>query len=164
MLARRAVLLTAKTAEPRLPTVTPLEPTLIGMSQVYILNNLKLFRINTNVKRGGKGRKRACFAQFWCNATPFRINTSKSVSKQTTLPLFRMNTYEKTGGWGARPQTVNNPRAPRLRVTFSRPYLVTSLHPYFVASRRCRASCSTVPPMPPPRLGQPFLANLHWRQ
>jgi hypothetical protein len=30
----------------------------------------------------------------------FRINTCKSVSKQMTLTLFRMNTYEKTGGWG----------------------------------------------------------------
>src|SRR6266567_3854901 len=41
------------------------------------------------------------FAQFWCDASPFRINTSKSVSKQTTLTLFRMNTYGKhTGGEG----------------------------------------------------------------
>src|ERR1700674_1386274 len=31
----------------------------------------------------------------------FRINTCKSVSKQTTLTPFRMNTYEKKGGgWG----------------------------------------------------------------
>src|SRR6266849_2830697 len=100
------------------------------MPQVFILNNLKLFRINAYVKRRGKGRKRSRFAQFWCNATPFRINTSKSVSKQTTLTLFRMNTYEKTGGWGGSPRTVNNPRAPRLRVIFlsSLPrYLLTSL-------------------------------------
>jgi len=33
-------------------------------------------------------------AQFWCNVSPFRINTSKSVSKQMTLTTFRMNTYE----------------------------------------------------------------------
>ncbi len=32
---------------------------------------------------------------------PFRINTCKSVSKQMTLSVFRMNTYEKTGGRGA---------------------------------------------------------------
>src|SRR5258708_8592788 len=32
----------------------------------------------------------------------FRINTCKSVSKQTTLTLFRMNTYEKQGGGGGR--------------------------------------------------------------
>ena len=41
------------------------------------------------------------FAQFWCNASPFRINTSKSVSKQTTSTLFRMNTYGKHTGWGS---------------------------------------------------------------
>src|SRR6266567_5547057 len=41
------------------------------------------------------------FAQFWCDASPFRINTSKSVSKQTTSTLFRMNTYGKHTGWGS---------------------------------------------------------------
>src|SRR6266850_6445401 len=30
----------------------------------------------------------------------FRINTCKSLSKQTTLTTFRMNTYEKCGGGG----------------------------------------------------------------
>src|SRR5712692_2654653 len=114
MLARHAVLLTPGTVDVCLPPVcpeqrraTPVESTLIGMLQVFILNNLKLFRINTYEKRGGKGRKRARFAQFWCNATPFRINTSKSVSKQTTLSTFRINTYEKQGGGGGSPQTVN---------------------------------------------------------
>src|SRR5258708_18323296 len=33
--------------------------------------------------------------------TSFRINTCKSVTKQTTLTLFRINTYEKRGGWGS---------------------------------------------------------------
>ena len=33
--------------------------------------------------------------------TTFRMNTCKSVSKQTTLTTFRMNTYAKTGGRGA---------------------------------------------------------------
>src|SRR6266403_4451741 len=70
------------------PSATLLESTLVG---VFILNSLKSFRMNTC---HGKPR----FAQFWCNLTPFRINTSKSVSKQTTLTPFRMNTYEKTGG------------------------------------------------------------------
>jgi hypothetical protein len=37
----------------------------------------------------------------FCVST-FRINTSKSVSKQTTLTSFRMNTYGKTGGRGQR--------------------------------------------------------------
>jgi hypothetical protein len=32
---------------------------------------------------------------------PFRINTYKSVTKQTTLTLFRINTYEKHRGEGA---------------------------------------------------------------
>src|SRR2546427_5172185 len=137
MLARHAVLLTPAPADVCLPVAcpeqrraTPLESTLIGTLQVFILNNLKLFRITTYEKRGGNGRKRARFAQFWCNATPFRINTSKSVSKQTTLSPFRMNTYEKTGEGGRSPQTVNNPRAPRLRVIFLSPlprYLLTSL-------------------------------------
>src|SRR5882762_8166518 len=37
--------------------------------------------------------------------TAFRINTSKSVSKQRTLTTFAMNTYEKEGGGG--PVIVN---------------------------------------------------------
>jgi hypothetical protein len=32
--------------------------------------------------------------------TSFRMNTCKSVTKQTTLTPFRMNTYAKTGGGG----------------------------------------------------------------
>ncbi len=47
-------------------------------------------------KRG----EEAHFAQFWCNVSPFRINTCKSVSKQRTLTPFRMNTYEKQGEGG----------------------------------------------------------------
>src|SRR2546425_2528860 len=71
--------------------VTPLESTLV---EVFILSTLNPFRINTC-------RAKPHFAQFWCNISPFRINTCKSVSKQTTLSTFRINTYEKTGGWGA---------------------------------------------------------------
>src|SRR5260370_6297174 len=149
MLARRAVLLTPLAAEPRLPAVTPLESTLIGMLQVFILNNLKLFRISTYEKRRGKGPKRARFAQFWCNATPFRINTFKSVSKQTTLSPFRMNTYEKQGGGGGSPQTVNNPGAPRLR-----PIFLSSLPRYLLTSLPLgahRAPLATLfPPISPP--------------
>src|SRR5258708_11754454 len=41
----------------------------------------------------GKG---ASFAHELCLLlTPFRINTCKSISKQSTLTIFRMNTYEK---------------------------------------------------------------------
>src|SRR5260370_7753132 len=95
MPARRAVFLPPLAAAPRPPAVTPLESTLIGMLQVFILNNLKLFRISTYEKRRGKGPKRARFAQFCCNATPFRLNTFKSVSTQTTLSPFYMNTYQQ---------------------------------------------------------------------
>src|SRR5260370_7675512 len=70
--------------------VTPLESTLV---EVFILSTLNPFRMNTC-------RAKPHFAQFWCNVSPFRINTCKSVSKQTTLSTFRINTYEKTGGWG----------------------------------------------------------------
>jgi hypothetical protein len=45
----------------------------------------KLFRIS------------ACFARFLCHLSPFRMNTSKSVSKQRTLCIFRINTFEKQG-------------------------------------------------------------------
>ena len=38
--------------------------------------------------------------------TPFRINTCKSVSKQSTLTIFRMSTYAKQGGGGAPTPTV----------------------------------------------------------
>ena len=48
----------------------------------------KFFRINAN------------FARFWSHVSPFRMNTSKSVSKQRTLTTFRMNTYEKGGEGG----------------------------------------------------------------
>src|SRR5260370_14102689 len=102
-----AVLLTAPAADPRLPPVYPeqrratvIESTLIGMLQVFIPNNLKHFRMK-------KISKNPHFAQFWCNVSPFRINTSKSVSKQTTLSPFRINTYEKQGEGGGSPQTVN---------------------------------------------------------
>src|SRR5713226_7761593 len=37
------------------------------------------------------------FARFWHHLSPFRIDTSKGVSKQRTLSIFRMNTYEKQG-------------------------------------------------------------------
>ena len=43
-----------------------------------------------------KGRRRNC-----SSITTFRINTCKSVSKQSTLTTFRMNTYEKRGEGGS---------------------------------------------------------------
>jgi len=77
----------------RTRSVTHLESTLIEM---LILSNSKFFRLNIYKKQG----KRPLFAQFWCNVSPFRMNTCKSVSKQRTLTPFRMNTYEKQGGRG----------------------------------------------------------------
>jgi len=44
-----------------------------------------------------------CEPQFRPPPTPFRINTCKSVSKQTTLTPFRINTYEKQGEGGGVP-------------------------------------------------------------
>jgi hypothetical protein len=46
------------------------------------------------------GIPRQSHAVSWASASPFRMNTCKSVSKQRTLSSFRMNTYEKPGGRG----------------------------------------------------------------
>ena len=50
------------------------------------------------------GTFRPSDVQFFCtilvHPKSFRINTCKSVSKQTTLSPFRINTYEKTRGRG----------------------------------------------------------------
>jgi hypothetical protein len=90
MLARHAVLLIAQAADPRLSSATPLESTL---TKVFILNNLNPLGMNAL-------RSRSHSAQFWCNVSPFKINTCKSVSKQRTLTSFKINTYEKQAGWG----------------------------------------------------------------
>jgi len=74
----------------RISLATPLESTL---ADVFILNSLNLFRISVDLERSH-------FAQFLCNVSPFRINTSRSVSKQATLSTFGINTYEKQAGWG----------------------------------------------------------------
>src|SRR5258708_4020334 len=109
MLARHVVPLPAA-AYVCLPSASLLESTLV---EVFILNSLKAFGMNTC-----HGRTR--FAQFWCNVTPFKINTYKSVSKQTTLTPFRMNTYEKTGGGGPCDQAsrivlLHRARQPKLK-------------------------------------------------
>ena len=41
--------------------------------------------------------KQSEVAHFWCTRKSLRINTCKSVSKQSTLTPFRINTYEKRG-------------------------------------------------------------------
>ncbi len=75
----------------RCATATRLEFTSV---EACALKSLTLFRfrISAPPKPSGRGPH---FAQFWCNISPFRINTSKSVSKQRTLTTSRMNTYEK---------------------------------------------------------------------
>src|SRR5437899_6247229 len=133
-----AVALNAPEPHVCLPPVYPeerratlLESTLV---EVLILNTLNLFRMNTNW-----GRPR--FAQFCGNVTPFRINTCKSVSKQTTLSLFRINTYEKQAGWG-RGRARHSCRDRRLRsgrnyprksfpaISFADPHQLTPIESY----------------------------------
>ena len=102
----------------RLPPATPQESTLV---EVFIPSSLNLFGINADW-----GRPHS--AQFLCNVSPFRINTSESVSKQKTLSTFRINTYEKQAGGG---------RASICSFTsFVSPYFVTSLLPYVQKRRR----------------------------
>src|SRR6266851_10148363 len=46
-----------------------------------------------------------------CPSKSFEMKTCKSLSKQTTLTLFRINTYEKQGGGGLLLLT-RNPKVP----------------------------------------------------
>ena len=126
MRPRHAVPLTTPKADVCLAPVyaeqrraTPLEPTFV---EVFAVNSLNIFRMNTFC---GSPR----FAQFWCNLNPFRINTYKSVSKQTTLSPFRMNTYEKTGGRVHFPLLTQKNEGSAIHLN-----LLTSLLPYFVTS------------------------------
>src|SRR5260370_14275872 len=127
MRRRHAVTLTTPKADVCLPPVyheqrraTLLESTLV---EVFILNSLNLFRMNT------------FFAQFWCNLSPFRMNTCKSVSKQTTLSPFRMNTYEKTGGRGRVHFPLLTQKNEGSAIHHN---LLTSLLPYFILQKRQR--------------------------
>jgi hypothetical protein len=43
-------------------------------------------------------RKEPIRKKFQPSSKSFRMNTSKNVSKQRTLTIFRMNTCEKRGG------------------------------------------------------------------
>src|SRR5260370_42063383 len=52
-------------------------------------------------QRPRRKTEKSHFAQFQCKISPFRMNTYKNVSKQTTLTPFRMNTYKKHRGVGA---------------------------------------------------------------
>src|SRR5260370_3172555 len=46
-------------------------------------------------QRPRRKTEKSHFAQFQCKISPFRMNTYKDVSKQTTLTPFRMDTYER---------------------------------------------------------------------
>src|SRR5258708_21653631 len=96
MLVRHVVLL-PPAAHVCLPSVYPEQRRATSpestLAEVFILNSLNPFRMNTC-------HGEPPLAQFCCNISPFRINTCKSVSKQTTLSMFRISTYEKTRGWG----------------------------------------------------------------
>ena len=82
--------------DPRLHPTTPSGSTL---TEVFILNNSKLLRMNPYKEQA----VRAPFAPFWCNLSPFRINTYRNVRKcckqKTYAPAkpFRCNTYKKPG-------------------------------------------------------------------
>ena len=73
--------------------------------------------------------------------TPFRINTCKSVSKQTTLTIFRMNTYKKQGEGGAPANRWSpNPQRPS-HAPRGAPIPVPSLDcAYFPSPRGCAPS------------------------
>jgi hypothetical protein len=80
--------------------------------------------------------------------TPFRINTCKSVTKQTTLITFRINSYAKTGGGG-----------PTLCALCFRAKVL----PSEPCPTRCRASCTypllTYPHLPTTHLHPPRLSS-----
>src|SRR5258708_4098995 len=112
MRPRQAVPLTTPKADVCLAPVYPeqrratlLESTLV---EVFILNSLNLFRMNTFC---GSSR----FAQFWCNLNPFRINTCKSVSKQTTLhplpPKKRQRPFRSDGASAKRAHRLQERRS-----------------------------------------------------
>src|SRR6266849_301339 len=136
MPVRHVALPTPPAADVCLPSGTPLESTL---AEVFILNSLNPFRMNSC-------HGKPPFAQFWCNVSPFRINTCKSASKQTTLTPFRMNTYEKTGGGGTPGKEISNFPV-RGSANVRRMRHVAALSPvcsldcaYFLSPRGCVAS------------------------
>src|SRR5947207_848421 len=74
---------------------------------------------------------------------------------------FRCNTYKNTGG----PLLASTPlRTLRLPVSVSLQFRLTTQNLQLTIASSSRASCYTVPPMARQRLGQHFLADLHWRE
>src|SRR5882762_5444925 len=104
---------------------------------------------------------------FPCPLSPL-FSYSCALSYTTALAqLFSSqsvtHSFHRDGGCTLSPHLGSRHSTPI--VTLFSSYLVTSLPPYFVPSRRAsRASCYTVPPMARQRLGQHFLADLHWRE
>ena len=76
---------------------------IISFADLHPINPVVSYRYRNHRGEGATPSRatRPNSAQFWCNVSSFRINTCESVSIQTTLSPFRINTYEKTGGWGA---------------------------------------------------------------
>ena len=86
-------------------------------------------RVSGPIRRDTRGW--AAQTEFAASVSPFEMNTCKSVTKQRTSTIFRMNTYEKPGGRGVRPSLYSKilltrtqftlwPRAPRATTVSSR--------------------------------------------
>src|SRR6266581_9453849 len=89
--------------DPRLHPTTPSGSTL---TEVFILNNSKLLRMNPYKEQA----VRAPFAPFWCNLSPFRINTYRKPgagavgSESSSLPFnFQLSTVNLLTVHGSRP-------------------------------------------------------------
>src|SRR5229473_1827552 len=75
---------------------------------------------------------------------PFRISTCESVSKQSTLNTFRINTYEKQGGGGPRFPRLQRPASSIICATWR----LYPLWPQSIAhtSRHHGGVCTSLPP------------------
>jgi hypothetical protein len=92
-----------------------------------------------------------CLRCSWVSLTSFRINTCKSVTKQTTLTTRRINTYAKTGE-GVGPRPVHRAKRFRAGAATARPSedgrYVTRASLAAVASGRYVAAGFSLAPLP----------------
>src|SRR5882762_9520855 len=101
---------------------------------------------------------------FPCPLSPL-FSYSCALSYTTALAqLFSSqsvtHSFHRDGGCTLSPHLGSRHSTPIVTLCVQRSFLR-----YFVTSRRAsRASCYTVPPMARQRLGQHFLADLHWRE
>jgi hypothetical protein len=111
-----AVLPTAQAVDPRLPPLITLRSKLAEAieafgdlvhvilqtfkSQLSTLDPFHLPPVPLFCRSSKPFKINGHFSRFWRHLSPFRINTCKSVSKQTTLSTFRINIYEKRGEGG----------------------------------------------------------------